>query len=63
MKDGPLYRPMAGKKSEWARQKLVRKPDVTAIWHFSHCCIKEEQVHMPDGEMGESKKGTNRDIL
>lgn len=63
MKAGSLRRPTTGRKSEWAGWKRAQGPDETARWCFSQSRIREEQVHMTAGEVGETKKGNNRDMF
>lgn len=56
-------RPKPGRKSEWAGWKLARGPDELPYGAFLRAVLREEQVHMPGGEMMEAKKGNNRDTF
>lgn len=63
VKGGSACRPTAGRKPEWAGWKRARGPDETGRWCFSQSHRREGQVHVTAGEVGETKKGNNRDMF
>lgn len=63
VRGGSVCRPTAGRKLEWAGWKRAHGPDETGRWCFSQSHRREGQVHVTAGEVGETKKGNNRDMF